>query len=91
MLQYLSDRMYDEVRGPGLTYGVSMSLSITEGRSSLSLTRYYQGILVIDLQPTFIDLPAWLKLTKQSRRSLKDMSAMKMLGMKTWQPQPRDL
>jgi len=39
MLQYLSDRMYDEVRGPGLTYGVSMSGSVTEGRLTLSLTR----------------------------------------------------
>merc|ERR1711892_799888 len=39
MLQYLSDRMYDEVRGPGLTYGVSMSASVTEGRLTLSLTR----------------------------------------------------
>ena len=39
MLQYLSDRMYDEVRGPGLTYGVSMSASVTEGRMTLSLTR----------------------------------------------------
>merc|ERR1719209_1323233 len=34
MLQYLSDRMYDEVRGQGLTYGVSMSASVT-----ISLTR----------------------------------------------------
>ena len=40
MLQYLSDRMYDEVRGQGLTYGVSLAVSITEGRSTLSLTRY---------------------------------------------------
>ena len=39
MLQYISDRMYDEVRGPGLTYGVSLSLSVTEGRTTLSLTR----------------------------------------------------
>jgi len=39
MLQYLSDRMYDEVRGQGLTYGVSMAVSITEGRATLSLTR----------------------------------------------------
>ena len=39
MLQYLSDRMYDEVRGQGLTYGVSMSASVTEGRLTLSLTR----------------------------------------------------
>ena len=39
MLQYLSDRMYDEVRGQGLTYGVSLALSITEGRATLSLTR----------------------------------------------------
>jgi len=39
MLQYLSDRMYDEVRGLGLTYGVSMSLSVTEGRLTLSFTR----------------------------------------------------
>ena len=39
MLQYISDRMYDEVRGQGLTYGVSLSLSVTEGRTTLSLTR----------------------------------------------------
>ena len=39
MLQYISDRMYDEVRGPGLTYGVSLSLSVTEGRTTLALTR----------------------------------------------------
>ena len=31
--------MYDEVRGQGLTYGVSMSASVTEGRLTLSLTR----------------------------------------------------
>ena len=36
------------------------------------------------------DLLVWLKLTKQSRRSLRDMSAMKMLGMRTWRPLPRD-
>jgi len=39
LLQYLSDRMYDEVRGSGLTYGVSMSVSVTEGRFSLSFSR----------------------------------------------------
>ena len=39
MLQYLSDRMYDEVRGQGLTYGVSLSASVTEGRLTMSLTR----------------------------------------------------
>ena len=44
MLQYLSDRMYDEVRGQGLTYGVSMSASVTEGRLSLTLTRSSQVV-----------------------------------------------
>jgi len=39
MLQYLSDRMYDKIRGTGLTYGVTMSLSVTEGRITLSLSR----------------------------------------------------
>lgn len=39
MLQYISDRMYDEVRGSGLTYGVSLSLSVTEGRITLSFSR----------------------------------------------------
>jgi len=39
MLQYLSDRMYDKIRGSGLTYGVTMSLSVTEGRITLSLSR----------------------------------------------------
>ena len=46
MLQYLSDRMYDEVRGQGLTYGVSLALSITEGRATLSLTRYKHFLCV---------------------------------------------
>lgn len=44
MLQYLSDRMYDEVRGQGLTYGISMSASVTEGRLSLGLTRSSQVV-----------------------------------------------
>merc|ERR1712226_1385425 len=33
MLQYLTDRMYDQIRGKGWTYHISMSASITEGRS----------------------------------------------------------
>jgi len=39
MLQYLSDRFYNEVRGAGLAYGVKMSLSVTEGRITLSISR----------------------------------------------------
>ena len=39
MLGYLSDRLYDEVRGPGLTYGVRMGVSPTSGRLSLTLDR----------------------------------------------------
>ena len=42
MLQYLSDRMYDEIRGEGLVYGVSISSSVTEGRARLSFTRSSQ-------------------------------------------------
>ena len=44
MLQYLSDRMYDEIRGEGLTYGISMSSSVTEGRTRVSFTRSSQLI-----------------------------------------------
>ncbi len=44
MLQYLSDRMYDGIRGEGLTYGVSMSSSVTEGRLRVSFTRSSQLI-----------------------------------------------
>jgi len=39
MLQYLEERMHHEVRGKGLTYGVYMGLSMTEGMLSLSLYR----------------------------------------------------
>ena len=42
MLQYLSDRMYDEIRGEGLVYGVSISSSVTEGRTRVSFTRSSQ-------------------------------------------------
>ena len=44
MLQYLSDRMYHEIRGEGLTYGISMSSSVTEGRNRVSFTRSSQLI-----------------------------------------------
>ena len=47
MLQYLSDRMYDEVRGQGLTYGVSMAASVTEGRMTLSLTRLAEAFKAV--------------------------------------------
>ncbi len=39
MLQYMTDRMYDKIRGRGWTYGVSMSASVTEGRMSVSFIR----------------------------------------------------
>ena len=42
MLQYLSDRMYDQIRGKGLTYGISMSSSVTEGRTRVSFSRSSQ-------------------------------------------------
>ena len=44
MLQYLSDRMYDQIRGKGLTYGISMSSSVTEGRTRVSFSRSSQLI-----------------------------------------------
>ena len=40
MLQYISDKMYNDIRGPGLTYSVSLSGSVTEGRLSLKFYRY---------------------------------------------------
>ena len=42
MFRYVADRLHDELRGKGLTYGVSMSMSVTEGRLTLSLTRSSQ-------------------------------------------------
>jgi Zn-dependent M16 (insulinase) family peptidase len=42
MLQYLSDRMYDKIRGKGLTYGISMASSVTEGRTTVSFSRSSQ-------------------------------------------------
>lgn len=42
MLQYLSDRMYDQIRGEGLVYGISMSSSVTEGRTRVSFSRSSQ-------------------------------------------------
>jgi Zn-dependent M16 (insulinase) family peptidase len=39
MLQYMTDRMYDKIRGKGWTYGVSMSASVTEGRLTVSFVR----------------------------------------------------
>ena len=39
MLQYMTDRMYDKIRGKGWTYGVSMSVSVTEGRMTVNFIR----------------------------------------------------
>ena len=39
MLQYMTDRMYDKIRGKGWTYGVAMSASVTEGRLSVTFIR----------------------------------------------------
>ncbi len=42
MLQYLSDQMYNLIRGPGLTYGVSVSASVTDGRIKAKFSRASQ-------------------------------------------------
>jgi Zn-dependent M16 (insulinase) family peptidase len=39
MAQYMSDRMYDKIRGQGWTYGVSISTSVEDGRMTLSFIR----------------------------------------------------
>ena len=42
MLQYLSDQMYNLIRGKGLTYSTSMSSSVTEGRLTMVFSRSSQ-------------------------------------------------
>jgi len=42
LLKYLSDRLYHEVRGKGLTYSISMYLSVSTGRIVLSLSKSSQ-------------------------------------------------
>ena len=44
MVQYLSDRMYDQIRGQGWTYSVGISVSITEGRIKTYFSRASQLI-----------------------------------------------
>ena len=39
MTQYLSDRMYEKIRGQGWTYGASISPSVEDGRMVLSFVR----------------------------------------------------
>ena len=39
MTQYLSDRMYEKIRGQGWTYGASISPSVEDGRLVLSFVR----------------------------------------------------
>lgn len=39
VLQYMTDRMYDKIRGKGWTYGVTMAASVTEGRILLNFIR----------------------------------------------------
>jgi len=42
LLRYLTDRLYHEVRGKGLTYSISMALSITVGRLQLKFSKSSQ-------------------------------------------------
>ena len=42
LLKYLSDRLYHSVRGKGLTYSISMSLSVSTGRVVLGMSKSAQ-------------------------------------------------
>lgn len=42
MLKYLSDRLYHLVRGQGLVYSLSMSLSVSTGRVVLGMSKSAQ-------------------------------------------------
>ena len=42
LLKYLSDRLYHIVRGQGLTYSISMSLSVSTGRIVLGMSKSAQ-------------------------------------------------
>ena len=42
LLKYLSDRLYHSVRGKGLTYSISMALSVSTGRVVLSISKSAQ-------------------------------------------------
>ncbi len=39
MLQYMTDRLYEKIRGQGWTYGIALSAVIEEGRMSLTFLR----------------------------------------------------
>lgn len=49
LLRYLSDRMYEQIRGGGLAYGADLSLSLPKGHISLDLSRSPQVINAISL------------------------------------------
>ena len=53
MTQYLTDQMYNLIRGKGLTYGVGISSSVTEGRMTLRLTKSSQ---LADAYDVFINI-----------------------------------
>jgi len=42
LLRYMSDRLYHEVRGKGLTYSIAMYLSVSQGRLGLKLSKSSQ-------------------------------------------------
>ena len=44
MLQYLADRMYEQIRGQGFTYSVGISVSVTEGRIKVYFSKSSQLI-----------------------------------------------
>ena len=44
MFQYLTDRLLEGLRGQGLTYGASLSMSVTDGRFSLDISMTSQVV-----------------------------------------------
>ena len=44
LLEYISSRMYERVRGPGFTYSISMQFSITRGHITLDIRKSSQMV-----------------------------------------------
>jgi len=53
MLQYLSDRMFDQIRGQGWTYGVSSRISVSTGRLYVN---FYRASDLANAYPAFREM-----------------------------------
>lgn len=92
MLKYLSDRLYHQVRGQGLTYSISMALSVSTGRVHLSLSKSSQLTGAYKVVRDIFRNYTQVKFCYEFQNYISNIFIRaSLIGMSLWQNHPREL